>query len=389
MVPERPDRPRERAGDRRPLRALRARGRGQEPGAVVLPDHRLRGRAARRDVAARVLARARADDAAQLDRPLRGRRAALPFRRARRGHPGLHDAAGHDLRRHVLRGRARAPTRPGPGRRQRARAGGARVRSPRWGPDRGRARGEGEGRRLHRPPRREPRDRRADADLGRRLRAHGVRHRRDHGRPRARRARLRLRGEVRPARAHRCRAGRRRRGPGRAGGRVHRALRERGARQLERLHAGSPPRGQGADRPLARVRGPRPREGRLPAARLAPLPPALLGLPDPGRPLPRVRDRRRAGRPAARRAPRGDGLPAEGPLAARGRGGLGQHDLPAVRWRGEARDRHDGHLRRLGLVLHPVRGLEERRTRRSTARSPISGCRSTSTSAESSTRSST
>ena len=35
--------------DRRPLRALRRRGRGEDPDAVVLPDHRLRRRAARRD----------------------------------------------------------------------------------------------------------------------------------------------------------------------------------------------------------------------------------------------------------------------------------------------------------------------------------------------------
>ncbi len=44
----------------------------------------------------------------------------------------------------------------------------------------------------------EPGERRADPDVRGRLRAHGVRHRRDHGRARARRARLRVRGEVRP-----------------------------------------------------------------------------------------------------------------------------------------------------------------------------------------------
>ena len=49
LVPGRPDGARERAGDRRPLRALRRRGRGQDPDPVVLQDHRLRGRAARRD----------------------------------------------------------------------------------------------------------------------------------------------------------------------------------------------------------------------------------------------------------------------------------------------------------------------------------------------------
>ena len=124
--PEGPDRARERAGDRRPLRALRHRGRGEEPDAVVLPDHRLRRRAARRDGAARAVARARPDDAAQLDRPLGGRRGRLPRRRNRRGAAGLHDPAGHAVRRDVLRAGARAPARPAADRRQRS----TRTRSP-------------------------------------------------------------------------------------------------------------------------------------------------------------------------------------------------------------------------------------------------------------------
>ena len=94
-----------------PLRALRRRGRVAEPRAVDVQDHRLRRPAARRDGAARVVARARADDAAQLDRPLRGRRGDLPRRGARRGRPRLHDAAGHAVRRDVLRARARASAR--------------------------------------------------------------------------------------------------------------------------------------------------------------------------------------------------------------------------------------------------------------------------------------
>ena len=73
---------------------------------------------------------------------------------------------------------------------------GARVRPPRRRALGGRARGEGEGRRLHRPLRGQPRQRRADPDLGRRLRADGVRHGRDHGRARARRARLRVRRDA-------------------------------------------------------------------------------------------------------------------------------------------------------------------------------------------------
>ena len=130
LVPERPDRARQRAGDRRALRALRRRGRAAEPGAVVLPHHRLRRPAARRDEPARVVAGARADDAAQLDRALRGRRGRLPDRGAGRRHPRLHDPAGHALRRDVLRARARAPARRRARRRNAARGGGSRVRPP-------------------------------------------------------------------------------------------------------------------------------------------------------------------------------------------------------------------------------------------------------------------
>ena len=58
----------------------------------------------------------------------------------------------------------------------------------------------------------QPGQRRADPDLHRRLRAGRLRHRRDHGRARPRRARLRVRDEVRPADpARRGRAGRGRR----------------------------------------------------------------------------------------------------------------------------------------------------------------------------------
>ena len=108
VVPEGPDRARERAGDRRPLRALRHRGRVEEPDAVVLQDHRLRRPAARRDGRARVVARPRADDAAQLDRPLRGRARDVHGAGERRGAARLHDATRHALRRDVLRPRARA-----------------------------------------------------------------------------------------------------------------------------------------------------------------------------------------------------------------------------------------------------------------------------------------
>ena len=125
VVPGRPDRAGQRAGDRRPLRALRQPGRGAHARAVVLPHHRLRRPAAGRHGAARGLARARADDAAQLDRPLaRAPRSTSTSAELRGRLPRLHDAAGHAVRRDVLRARARASA----GRRSSSRARSARRR---------------------------------------------------------------------------------------------------------------------------------------------------------------------------------------------------------------------------------------------------------------------
>ena len=74
-------------------------------------------------------------------------------------------------------------------------------------------------------------------------------------------------------------------------------------------------------------------DDRLPPARLAVLAPALLGLPDPDHPLPRLRRGRRARRPAAGRPARHHRGRAEGSLAARRGRGLGQRDVPGVRRR--------------------------------------------------------
>ncbi len=139
LVPERPDGRRERVRRRRPLRALRRGGGGAQPRAVVLQDHRLRRRAARvRPAAGRRVARADEDDPAQLDRPLGGRRDPLPHRRAGRGRARLHDAAGHAVRRDVLRAGARASARRAHRRatrsrrtRSRRRRGAARSGRPR------------------------------------------------------------------------------------------------------------------------------------------------------------------------------------------------------------------------------------------------------------------
>ena len=154
VVPGRPDGACQRAGPRRPLRALRERGRVAPHGAVVLPDHGLRAGVARRPRHGR-LARVDQGPAAQLDRSLGRRGGHLPDRGAGRGGRGLHDASRHALRRDVLRPRAGARA----GRPHRLRRG-ARVRPSRVGEeDPGAGGRRREDRRLHRPARREPRQR--------------------------------------------------------------------------------------------------------------------------------------------------------------------------------------------------------------------------------------
>ena len=265
---------------------------------------------------------------------------------------GLHDAPGHALRRDLLRHGARAPARRRARRRAARGGGGARLRQAGAGALVDRARGEGEGRRLHGAQRDQPGQRRADSDLGRRLRADGVRDGRDHGGAGARRARPRLRPAVRAA----DRAGdRAARGRDRRAGRGLRLQLGRGRHgQLGRFLRPAQPAGEEEDHRLAGRGGARRGDGLLPAARLADLAPALLGLPDPGRLLRALRRRAGARRGAAGAAARGVGVSAQGPLAARHRRGVGGREVPVLRRRGQARDRHAGHLRRLLLVLHPL-----------------------------------
>ena len=336
MVSQRRHRAGQRAGDRRALRALRPPRRGAAARAVVLPHHRVRRPAAGGHAHDRV-ARARGHDAGELDRPLRGRRGDLPLRAARDRLSRVHHSPGHPVRSHLLRDGAGASGRVPPQRLAR----GARVRQPR--PQRvgrgARLRAHAEDRRGAGADRHQPGHRRADPDVRGRLRADGVRHGGDHGRAGSRRARPRLRRAVRPGDQTR--------------GRLRRpALRRRGPPgQLGRLHRHACVRGQARDHRLARGGADRQALDQLPAARLAAVAPALLGLPDPGRLLRRARHRGGAGRPAPGRAARRGELHPQGQVAAGGSRGLGRHDVPDLRGAGAARDRHDGHVRRLVLVL--------------------------------------
>ena len=86
---------------------------------------------------------------------------------------------------------------------------------------------------------------------------------------------------------------------------------------------------------------------------------------------------------------RGQDLAPKGvsPLAAAD--GLGEHRMPEVRRRRHAGHRHDGHVRRLLLVLPALLLARLRPAARSTSRRSAGGTRSTCTSAAASTRSCT
>ena len=163
------------------------------------------------------------------------------------------------------------------------------------------------------------------------------------------------------------------------------------SRFLDGLTIAEPPRRRWPAGSKAEIRGRPPgrrAQGEFPPARLGHLAPALLGLPDPGDPLRGLRRRAGAGGPAAGRAARGRVLRRAG-QPARPAPDLEARRLPAMRRRGPARDGHHGHLRGFVLVLRPLHRPVRRRARRPTGPPSIAGCRSTSISAASSTRSCT
>ena len=103
---------------------------------------------------------------------------------------------------------------------------------------------------------------------------------------------------------------------------------------------------QWLSRPWSREAG-----DQLSLARLELLAPALLGRADPDRVLRDVRDRAVAGKRPAPAPARGRGLPPEGQASARVQRRVHERRVPVVRRTGAARGGHDGHLRRLVLVL--------------------------------------
>ena len=95
------------------------------------------------------------------------------------------------------------------------------------------------------------------------------------------------------------------------------------------------------------------------------------------------------GRPAAGPRPRRRRVPPHGPVATGHPRRVPPHHLPDLRRPGHPRDRHHGHLRRLVVVLPALHRSVDPGGCPSTRRWPVTGCRSTSTSAGSSTPSST
>ena len=126
-------RPGHRAGQRGGHRRRPQRGRQlprlqAQPAAVDDAHHGLRRPPDRRSRPAG-LARPDQDDAAQLDRPVRGRVHRLPRAGDERAHPGVHHPPGHAVRRHLHGAGPRAPA----GRRPRARGVAERPAGPRAG----------------------------------------------------------------------------------------------------------------------------------------------------------------------------------------------------------------------------------------------------------------
>ena len=342
VVPQRPDRARERAGARRALRALRRRGRVARDGAVVLPDHRLRAGAARRPRDGR-LAGVDQGTPAQLDRPLGGRRDPVPDRGAGRGRPVFTTrpdtlygatffvlAPEHEFVERIDSDEVREYVRRAGAKKTAERAAATEKTGVYTG--------------LHA----------VNPVNGERLPVYVADYvLTDYGT-----------GRSWPCpRTTSATSTSRRRSTFRSGRSC--GLRERGrrGRGVRRAHRGRDPRQLGGvrrtcRRPRAVAGSSRSSPRRVAAASRSTTGCATGASRDSATGAARsrsstasVRDRPGAGGRAAGRPPRDRGLQAEGRAAARAGRGVGERAVPALRRPGEARDRDDGHVRRLVLVL--------------------------------------
>ena len=343
---------------------MRLRGRSAQARPVVLPHHRLRRQPDRRDEGAG-LAGARPGDAAQLDRPLR-----------RRGDPFRIDELGIDIpvfttRPDTLYGATffvLAPEHPLVDRLAEQSPNGDEIRAyvgkagargaARAGP-------REQDRSLHRLLRDEPGQRRADSDLGRGLRPDGLRHRRDHGRARARRSRQEF------------------------AERFDLPISAVVADDGKLVDSGSVlgPAARGGERAIVdgSASGGVAARGELPPARLGLLAPAVLGLSDSDRLLRRLRDRTRAGGRAARDPAGGRGRQAEGNPAAGQAEDWVRVPCPSAARKDAARSRRwtPSSIRRGTSCATAIPTTTRRRT---TGKSRTTGCRSTTTPVGSTTR---